>query len=154
MKAPGSPKGRRRHWRKPGAPAPPPPRCASPPGKEGTGWGRANGGRRGSAGDTMDERRQRIQTRVLVLEKKGQAWLYSSRFESSSGGISWQRFRGKINKRGCCLERQQERPLTRPDCNSSASSHNAHLTRRGRVVNNKSQRPAGGGGGAGQSARV
>lgn len=59
----------------------------------------------------------------------------------------------KINKRGRCLERQQERPLTRPDCNSSASSHNAHLTRRGRAgVNNKSQRPAGGGGGAGQNA--
>lgn len=33
---------------------------------------------------------------------------------------------------GRCLERQQERPLTRPDCNSSASSHNAHLTRRPR----------------------
>lgn len=103
--------------------------------------------------DTMDERRKRIQTRVLVLEKKGQVRLYSNSFESSSGGISWQRFRGKINKRGRCLERQQERPLTRPDCNSSASSHNAHLTRRGRaLVNNKSQRPAGGGGGAGQNA--
>lgn len=94
---------------------------------------RANGGRLGRGGDTMDKRSERIQTRVLVLGKKGRGWLYSSRFESSSAGISWQRFRGKINKRGRCLERQQERPLTRPDCNSSASSHNAHLTRRGRA---------------------
>lgn len=42
-------------------------------GREGAEGGRANGGRRGRGEDTMHESRKRIQTRVLVLEKKGQA---------------------------------------------------------------------------------
>lgn len=40
--------------------------------KGGSRGGRTNGGRLGRGGDTMDKRRKRIQTRVLVLEKKGQ----------------------------------------------------------------------------------
>lgn len=86
------------------------------------------------------KKKKGIKTLLLVFKKKGQLLLYSNSFEISSCGITWQRFVKKSITAAVWREGKKGQ-LTRPDCNSSASSHNAHLTTAQpcKLLNNKSQ---------------